>query len=208
MSHNSVYHFFLLLSCSHSILGIRKNASIDPFDLTIRKKEHPFSGSKKIGILSGNRLMTKLADMKSLDQSNKAMRDAVDELCANVRALEVQGVTTEQYGALLMPLIESKLPKDWRLEWAQEKVGLAKEDVGFSKMLKFLEQELDIRESADQSVERQEPFDRHQLEEKETPMLPTASGLMAKPVACTLCNGPHNPNSALYLCWWRTASKN
>ena len=60
--------------------------------------------------------MTKLADMKSLDQSNKSMRDAVDELCATVRALEVQGVTTEQYGALLMPLIESKLPRDWRLE--------------------------------------------------------------------------------------------
>ena len=56
--------------------------------------------------------MTKQTDMKSLDQSNKAMRDAVDERCATVRALEVQGVTTEQYGALLMPLIESKLQKD------------------------------------------------------------------------------------------------
>ena len=79
------------------------------------------------------------------------------------------------------------------MEWAREKAGLAKEDVGFSKMLKFWERELDIRESADQSVEREEAFDRHQLEEKETPMVPTASGLMAKPVACTFCNGPHNP---------------
>ena len=59
--------------------------------------------------------------------------------------------------------------------------------------MKFLERELDIRESADQSVEREEAFDRHQLEEKETPMVPTASGLMAKPVACTFCNGPRNP---------------
>lgn len=61
------------------------------------------------------RRMTKLADMKPLEQSNKAMRDALDEFCATVRALEVQGVTTEQYGTLLMPLIKSKLPKDWRL---------------------------------------------------------------------------------------------
>ena len=91
-----------------------------------------------------NRLTTKLTDMKSLDQSNKAMRDAVDELCATVRALEVQAVTTEQYGALLMPSIESKLPKDWRLEWAREKAGSAKEDLGFSKMLKLLEREFDI----------------------------------------------------------------
>lgn len=50
-----------------------------------------------------------------------------------------------------MPLIKSKLPKDWRLEWAR--FDLAKEDVRFSKLLKFLERELDIRESADQSVE-------------------------------------------------------
>lgn len=91
-----------------------------------------------------NRLMTKLADMKSLEQSNKTMRDAVDELCTTVRALEVQGVTTEQYGTLLMPLVEPKLPKDWRLERAREKADLAKEDVRFSKLLKFLEWELDI----------------------------------------------------------------
>ena len=138
-----------------------------------------------------NRLMSKLADMKSLDQSNKAMRDAVDELCATVRALEVQGVTTEQYGALLMPLIESKLPRDWRLEWAREKAGLAKEEVGLSKMLKFLERELDIRESADPSVEKELSFKHHPSVEKEKPVLPTASGLMAKPVTCTFCKGPH-----------------
>ncbi|XP_078355162.1 uncharacterized protein LOC144639738 [Oculina patagonica] len=136
-----------------------------------------------------NRLMTKLADMKPLEQSNKAMRDALDELCATVRALEVQGVTTEQYGSLLMPLIESKLPKDWRLVWAREKAGLSKEDVTFSKLLKFLEQELEIRESADQPVE----VEQHQSIEKAKTLLPTASGLMAKSVTCTFCKGPHSP---------------
>ena len=35
-----------------------------------------------------NRLMTELADMKSLEQSSKTMRDAVDELCTTVRAFE------------------------------------------------------------------------------------------------------------------------
>ena len=74
--------------------------------------------------------MTMLADMKPIDQSNKAMRDTVDELCSTVRALQVQGVTPDQYGVLLMPLIESKLPKD---------------TVNFSKVLEFLEQELEIR---------------------------------------------------------------
>ena len=90
----------------------------------------------------------------------------MDELCETVWSLEVQGVTTEQYGALLMPLIKSKLPKDWRLEWTRGKVGSSKEDVGFSKM-NFLDRALDIRESADQSVERQQPSDHHQLEKKD-----------------------------------------
>ena len=96
-----------------------------------------------------NRLMTKLADVKPNDQSNKSMRDKVDERCATVRVLQVQGVTPNQYGALLMPLIKSKLPKDWRLEWARQKTTLGKDTVDFSKLIEFLEQELEIRESAD-----------------------------------------------------------
>ena len=140
-----------------------------------------------------NRLMTKLSDMKPLEQSNKAMRDAVDELCAIVRALQVQGVTPERYGALLMPLIESKLPKDWRLEWAREKAGLAKDDVTFSKLLKFLERELEIRESADQSEEKNQSSKQQSVGSGKEP-LSTASGLMAKSVTCTFCKGPHSPN--------------
>ena len=92
-----------------------------------------------------------------------------------------------------MPLIESKLPKDWRLVWAREKAGLSKEDVTFSKLLKFLEQELEIRESADQTVEIEQPSKHHQSIEKEKPLLLTASGLMAKSVTCAFCKGPHSP---------------
>lgn len=36
-----------------------------------------------------------------------------------------------------MPLIETKLPKDWRLEWSLEKASLANEDVTFSRLLEF-----------------------------------------------------------------------
>ena len=139
-----------------------------------------------------NRLMTKLADMKPIDQSNKAMRDAVDELCATVRALQVQGVTPDQYGALLMPLIESKLPKDWRLEWARQKAALEKDTVTFSKLLEFLDQELEIRESADQSDEKSQTSRNKSTEKGKSP-LPTASGLMAKSVTCTFCKGTHSP---------------
>ena len=64
-----------------------------------------------------NRLMTKLEDMKPIDQSNKAMRDAVDELCATVRALQVQGVTPDQYGALLMPFQGLEIGVGRKLLW-------------------------------------------------------------------------------------------
>lgn len=79
----------------------------------------------------------RLADMRPLEQSNKDMRDAVDDLCATVRACQERGVTPTQYRALLMPLIETKLPKDWRLEWSLEKASLANEDVTFSRLLEF-----------------------------------------------------------------------
>ena len=152
-----------------------------------------------------NRLMTKLADMKPIDQSNKAMRDTVDELCATVRALQVQGVTPDQYGALLMPLIESKLPKDWRLEWARQKTTVGKATVTFSKLLEFLEQELEIRESADQSDEKSQTSKNKSTERGKSP-LPTASGLMAKSGPAPSARVHTVLKSAPYRCQLRIAS--
>ena len=82
-----------------------------------------------------------------------------------------------------MPLIESKLPKDWRLEWARQKAALEKDTVTFSKLLEFLDHELEIRESADQSDEKSQTS-RNKSTEK---------GSMAKSVTCTFCKGTHSP---------------
>ena len=68
------------------------------YDVTVERLQSLYGKDE----VQRNRLMTKLVDMKPVDQSNKAMRDAVDELCATVRALQVRGVTPDQYGALLM----------------------------------------------------------------------------------------------------------
>ena len=101
-----------LLTCEAA--GYVANFKIEEasYELTVERLQSRYGKDD----VEGNRLMTKLADIKPIDQSNKAMRDTVDELCATVRALQVQGVTPDQYVALLMALIESKLPKDWRLE--------------------------------------------------------------------------------------------
>ena len=91
-----------------------------------------------------------------------------------------------------MPLIESKLPKDWRLEWARQKTTVGKDTVTFSKLLEFLEQELEIRESADQSDEKSQTSKNKSTERGKSP-LPTASRLIAKSVTCTFCKGSHSP---------------
>ena len=97
-----------------------------------------------------------------------------------------------------MPLIESKLLEDWRLEWAREKASLSKDDVTFSKLLEFLEHEWEIRESDYQSNEKnQSPKQRTMNAGKESP--PTASGLMAKSATCPSCKGPHSPKDCSVL---------
>ena len=62
----------------------------------------------------GHRLMIKLTEMKNID-GYKSAREAVDDLTATIRALQVQGVSADEYGALLMPLIETRMPKSWKL---------------------------------------------------------------------------------------------
>ena len=56
-----------------------------------------------------------VANFKTEEANYDAERDAEDELCATVRALRVQGVTPDQYGALLMSFIESNYGRtgDW-----------------------------------------------------------------------------------------------
>ena len=72
-----------------------------------------------------------------------------DGLQKNVRCLESLGVTGDQYGIVLTPLILSRLPEDLRMEWARE--GLGKEgDLGW--LLDFLRQEVERKERSEAFV--------------------------------------------------------
>ena len=83
------------------------------------------------------------------------------------------------------------------MEWALQKAALEKDAVTFSKLLEFLNQELEIRESADQSDEKSQTARNKSTEKGKLP-LPTASGLMAKSVTCTFCKGTHSPKAVSY----------
>ena len=77
-------------------------------------------------------------------------------------------------------------------EWARQKTTLGKDTVNFSKLLEFLEQELEIRESADQSDEKSQTSKNKSTERGKSPLM-TASGLVAKYLTCTFSKGAHSP---------------
>ena len=73
-----------------------------------------------------HKLLTKITEMKHLE-NYKTLRDGVDELTATVRALEVhvQVVSDAEYGTLLMPIVEARRPKSWKLLWARKKTEVS-----------------------------------------------------------------------------------
>ena len=65
-----------------------------------------------------------------------------DKLLSNIRALESFGVTGEQYGVILTPLVLSRLPETLRLEWAKE----TGKESDLDYLLSFLSNEIQRRE--------------------------------------------------------------
>ena len=72
----------------------------------------------------------------------KAIRSFIDHLAAHTRALSTLDVSTQSLSTLLLPVAKEKLPEDWRLEWAR------RDSDSFDAFLKFLNQEIRIREAA------------------------------------------------------------
>ena len=62
-----------------------------------------------------------------------------DRLVANVRSLEALGVTADQFGVVLTPLIVSKLPEEIRMEWSRESED---HEADLPYTLRFLEKEI------------------------------------------------------------------
>ncbi|XP_043232769.1 uncharacterized protein LOC122387027 [Amphibalanus amphitrite] len=67
------------------------------------------------------------------------LQELVDRLLVQVRSLEALGVTGQQYGIIMTPLILSRLPSEVRLEWARTSVG---REGDLEHLLGFLQQEI------------------------------------------------------------------
>ena len=67
------------------------------------------------------------------------LQDLVDRLLVEVRSLEALGITGQQYGVILTPLLLSRLPSEVRLEWARTSVG---KEGNLDHLISFLQQEI------------------------------------------------------------------
>ena len=86
--------------------------------------------------------------ISKLDQNDKVSRlwSVYDKIYINIRGLEPLGVTPEQYGSLLIPVIMSKLPSDVRLQVARV---TTKEVWEVQELLTVIKGEVEAREIRD-----------------------------------------------------------
>ena len=78
-----------------------------------------------------------------------SLRAVYDKIMVHVRGLETLGVTSEQYGSLLIPVIMTKFPSDIRLRIAQE---TGREAWRITSLLTILRQEVEAREVSEGST--------------------------------------------------------
>ena len=149
-------------------------------------------------------IFTHIQKLLNLSVPNKCTVSALwklnDCLQAHIRSLESFCITGEQYGAILTPMILSRLPQDIRLEWSRDGEG-HESDLEF--LLKFLSKEIQWRERSHVFKDSQNPS--HTLQEEKhikNHRISTASALQStsssKPL-CGVCRKTHPTNRCFRL---------
>ena len=117
-----------------------------------------------------------------------------DVLNVHVRSLAAQGITSDKFGAILMPIIVTKLPEEIRLEWSRDNEG--KED-DLDHLLKFLDTEIKRRERC-RSFGTLQPNSQAQPQEKQKNRQGSAIALHTNSNGngairkCIFCNGTNH----------------
>ena len=115
-----------------------------------------------------------------------------------MRSLESLGVTGQQYGVVLTPLVLSRLPNDLRLEWARE--GENHED-DLEYLLEFLVKEIRRRELSQNVISQGTTSASKSVaeEKKKSPATAAALHSTSQPQKnlCLICSKPHST----IKCW-------
>ena len=97
-------------------------------------------------------LMRELLNMPDVRSNGlKALRALTDHISAHTRALNSLGVSSDSFSTWLLPIVKEKLPESWRIQWARQ----GKTD--FSCFRNFLQQEIQIQESAREALTSEAP---------------------------------------------------
>ena len=79
----------------------------------------------------------------------KSLCRLVDDLTANVRALETLDIPTDNYGELLLFVVKGKISEAWRLQWAKSRGTISgSADAEFTRFMTFFKEEIMIRKEA------------------------------------------------------------
>ncbi|XP_046856149.1 uncharacterized protein LOC124449255 [Xenia sp. Carnegie-2017] len=121
------------------------------------------------------------------------LRYVFDQISVQVRGLDSLGVSANQYGSLLIPIIMSKLPSEIRLQVARKATG----DVWqIEELLKTIKFEVEAREMSESSRSIEKP------QNKDKPNKPSTAGTFVVTkndkdgahsfkVKCVYCQGSH-----------------
>ena len=116
-----------------------------------------------------------------------SLRAVYDKIMVHIRGLETLGVTSEQYGSMLIPVIMTKFPSDIRLRIARE---TGREAWRITPLLTTLRQEVEAREASEGSTIN---VMKTPAQQSRPPSNSTASSLVANSynVRCVYCNASH-----------------
>ena len=122
-----------------SLTGLQLITANYPEAVQILKRRY---GQKQVII---NSHMDALMKLPVCSESNNisALRNLYDSIEANVRGLQSLGMDSEQYRALLIPVLQQKLPPDLQIEISRK---IKNGEWNLSKLLEILKEELEARE--------------------------------------------------------------
>ena len=127
----------------------------------------------------------------STDGRLPSLRYVYDKISVNVRGLASLGVSSEQYGSLLVPIVMSKLPSDVRLQIARKN---SSEVWNVDELLDTIKAEIEARESSEGA--KTSGTETRKLANNKNPSLFGASALLTKnegdaKIRCAYCDNFH-----------------
>ena len=127
------------------------------------------------------------------NERSSSIRFVYDKIRVHVRGLEALGVTPEQYGSLLIPILMSKLPNSLRLEVARK---FTNEVWKINELLETIRKEIEAREASDQV--KLNDSRSHPTLERNKNQHPTSQALFSNQnqgdstrIRCAYCNEQH-----------------